>query len=81
MFGFLKVKKITIPKDNAQTVQVIESWTVEWKSYKHYYRTYADETHNAKVFLKEEDANKFIEQLKECAKFINSTVYTEKKKN
>lgn len=81
MFNLFKTKKVTIPLDNAQTVTELESWTIEWKSYIHYYGRYAEEKHNAKVFIKEEEANEFKKQLEESAKFINSTVYVEKKKN
>ena len=81
MFNIFKTKKVTIPLDNAQTVTELESWTIEWTSYKQDFGTYARSKHNAKVFIKEEEANEFKKQLKESAEFINSTVHIEKKKN
>ena len=81
MLNIFKTKKITIPVDNAQTVTELESWTIEWNSYKHNMGSYADKKHNAKVFIKESEADEFEKQLNESAKFINSTVYIKKKKN
>lgn len=81
MFGLFKTKKITIPVDNAQSVTELESWTVEWISYVNSFGMYAEEQHNAKVFILEEDRDEFIKQLKESAKFTNSTIRITTKKN
>jgi len=81
MFGLFKTKKITIPVNNAQSVTELESWTLEWESFKHDFSEYGTRVHNAKVFIKEEDMAEFKKQLEECAKFINSEVFITTKKN
>jgi len=73
-------KKITIPKDNAQSVTVLESWTVEWSS-KAYNGYGSDIRHNAKVFISEANKDKFVKQLKEASKFINAPIDITTKKN
>ena len=78
MFKLFKTK---IPKDNTQEVDILESWTIEWKSFKHSFGNYADRRFNAKVFIKKEDALEFKKQLEESAKFINSTVLINLKSN
>lgn len=77
----LKLFKNKIPKDNVTEVTIQKSWILEWTSYKHTYGSYATTTYNAKVFIKKEDGLEYENQLKECAKFINSTVYTKLKEN
>ena len=81
MFGLFRTKKITIPIDNAQSVTELEFWTVEWLSYVNSFGMYAKEQHNAKVFILEEDRDEFIKQLRESAKFTNSTIHITTKKN
>jgi len=81
MFNFLKTKKLIIPLDNAQEVTELESWSIKWTSYKHDIGTYARRTEQIKAFIIEADADEFQKQLKEAAKFINTTVYTVKIKN
>lgn len=69
--------KIFIPKENAQTVTEIESWTVTWEFLAHGYEV---EKKN-KVFISEADAREFEKQLIESAKFIGCWIRTNKKKN
>lgn len=78
MFNIFKTK---IPKDNAQEVSILESWTIEWTSFVHSFGSYADRKFNAKVFIKKEEALEFKKQLEESAKFINSTVFINLKSN
>ena len=70
--------KIFIPKEKAQTVTEIESWTVTW-----WFKSgWGDgEKERNKVFISLEDANKFEEQLKESAKFIGCYINTSLKRN
>lgn len=79
MFSF-KTNTIKIPKDNAQSVTELESWTVEWLS-KNYDGYSGNVKHNAKVFINDNEADEFIKQLKECSKFINADIHISKKKN
>lgn len=81
MFGLFKTNKITIPLDNAQEVIELESWSIKWTSYLHDFGSYARTTEQIKAFIVEADADEFQKQLKEAAKFINTTVYTVKIKN
>lgn len=82
MFDIFKKKEITIPVDNAQTVTEIKSYTVEWISYTNdSSSSYGYRKHNAKVFIYKTDADEFIKQLGECAKFINTTIHSSWKKN
>jgi hypothetical protein len=75
MFNLFKVK---IPKDNAQEITELESWSVTW-----YVKTgWGNDTlRSAKSFIKDEDAKEFEKQLKESAKFINAWISVERKKN
>jgi hypothetical protein len=77
----LKFFKIRIPKDNVTEVTIQQSWILEWTSYKHSSGRYADSTFNAKVFTKHEDALEYEKQLKECARFINTSISTNLKEN
>lgn len=77
----LKLFKKKIPKDNVTEVTIQQSWTVEWTSYTWSYGNFTTPKHNAKVFIKHEDALEYKKQLQECAKFINSTVHTNIKEN
>lgn len=82
MFNLFNKKEITIPVDNAQTVTELESWTVEWVSYiNDVFSSYATRKHNAKVFINKTDADEFIKQLHESAKFINTTIHASINKN
>lgn len=66
--------KLFIPRENAQEVTELESWTVTW-----YVKTgWLDATkRQSKVFVKESDAKEFERQLKEQAKFIGCWIETE----
>lgn len=77
MFKLFKTK---IPKDNAQEVILIESWTIEWFS-KDYNGFASDQKHNARVFSNENDMIEFKKQLEECSKFINAGIAIKVKKN
>lgn len=70
--------KLLIPKDNAQTVTELESWTVSWE-----FKTgWANDTKLlSKVFIKENDAHEFRKQLRESAKFIGCWIETNVYKN
>tara|TARA_R110000868_G_scaffold67438_1_gene200189 strand:- start:770 stop:1003 length:234 start_codon:yes stop_codon:yes gene_type:complete len=76
---FWKTKKIAIPKDNAQEVTELESWTVTWTVSESVNLGYS-RTYN-KAFIKEADALEFRKQLIECAKFINGAIRTDMNKN
>lgn len=78
LFNFFKTKTLLIPKEDAQKVTELESFTVKWgvlsgwSSNRNYYH---------KVFIKREDAEEFEKQLKECARFLNTSVTTELNRN
>ncbi len=70
----MKLFKIFIPKENAQEVEELESFTVSWgvnEGWSGKLDTYS------KVFIKKEDAKEFKKQLKESAKFINAYIQIE----
>lgn len=78
----LRTSKITIPKDNAQTVIVAESWTISWEFYiKGFTSTYGDLRKRHKVFVNEGDADEFRKQLRSSAEFIGTHISTDKYKN
>lgn len=70
--------KILIPKEKAQEVTELESYTVTW-----YVKTgWSDSTRRqAKVFIKKEDAKEFEKQLNESAKFIGCWISTDLSRN
>ena len=75
----MKIFDIFIPKEKAQVIKELESWTVSWKvttsiGYGH------PEVFN-KVFIKEEEAKEFRKQLQESASFIKTLISTEITKN
>lgn len=74
----MNLRKLFIPKEKAQTVIELESYSVEW-----FVKTgWADqEDRSAKMFVKSEDAKEFEKQLKESAKFINAYIRTNLFKN
>lgn len=78
MFNFFKTK---IPKDNVTKVTIPQSWTLKWTSYKYCFSIYAESKFNVKVFINKDEALEYEKQLKECAKFINSTVSIELTEN
>lgn len=78
MLNIFKTKKITIPKDNAQTITELESWTIKWSTQGN---TYGSEIVNFKTFIKESEAKEFEKQLLESAKFIKIWIHTKLYKN
>lgn len=68
----MNIFKILIPKEKAQQVSELESWTVQW--------TVATSTRwgngetKFKCFVSEEEAKEFMKQIAECAKFIGTPV-------
>jgi len=73
-----KTIEILIPKDNAQEVTVLESWTVSWEI-KTGWSNATEKFY--KCFVDEEEAKEFKKQLQECAKFINAWISTDLYKN
>lgn len=74
----MNIFKLLIPKEKAQTITELESWTVTW-----YIRTgWSDNTkRQAKVFVKNEDAREFEKQLNESAKFIGCWISVDFERN
>jgi hypothetical protein len=70
----MNIFKLFIPKEKAQVVEELESFTVSWQ-----YRTgWSDRVHTQhKVFIKEAHAKEFEKQLKESAKFIGCWINTD----
>lgn len=69
----MNIFKIFIPKDKAQEVTELESWTIQWKTQGD---TYGSTIVNHKAFIKEEEAKEFEKQLIASAKFLNVWVKT-----
>ncbi len=67
-----------IPKDNAQEVTELESWTLSWKIQGD---SYGSKIVKHKAFIKEQDAYEYRKQLKEAADFLGTWVDTEINKN
>ena len=65
--------KLLIPKEKAQGVIELESWTVTW-----YVKTgWSNDTKRAaKVFIENQDAKEFEKQLMESARFIGCWIKT-----
>lgn len=74
----MNIFKLLIPKEKAQVVTELESWTVTW-SVKTGWGNEKFTQH--KVFIKREDAKEFEKQLNESAKFIGAWISTEIKTN
>jgi len=70
----MNIFKLFIPKEKAQVVEELESWSVTWEV-----KTgWADQTEKrSKVFIKNEDALEFRKQLKESASFIGCWIRTD----
>ena len=70
--------KILIPKEKAQEITEMESFSVTW-----WVKTgWSDDTkRSAKVFIDKDEAKEFEKQLKESAKFIGAWIETELKRN
>lgn len=73
--------KRLIPKDKAQEVTELESWTVEWRTHVEWTDGYGKVATYHKVFIKEADAIEFKRQLVESAKFLGCYVKTFVSKN
>ena len=71
--------KLFIPKDNAQVVTELESWTVSWKVATSI--GWGEGKVFNKAFIKEEDAKEFKKQLEAAADFINTPIKTEINRN
>lgn len=74
----MNIFKIFIPKNNAQTVEELESFTISWQV-KTGWSDSVKTQH--KVFIKKDDAKEFQNQLEESAKFIGCWIRTELKQN
>ena len=75
MFGI----KIRIPKQNAQEVTELESWTVSWKVATSL--SFGNEKTFNKVFIVEKEAREFKDQLEASASFIKTRIVTDICKN
>lgn len=65
--------KILIPKEKAQEIIELQSFTVKWV-----FETYYDKHKTRfKSFIKIEDANEFAKQINESANFIGMNITTE----
>lgn len=74
----MNILKLFIPKQNIQTVEELESYTVKWEVK----RGWSDECKTYhKVFIHEHDAYEFKKQLEASAKFIRAWIITELNKN
>ncbi len=74
----LNLFKTKIPKDNAQEVTELESWTLKWEIQGSMYKEYIIQY---KSFIKHEEALEYEKQLKSCANFIGTWINTKIKKN
>lgn len=70
--------KILIPKDNAQEITELESFTVKWIIQGN---GYGDTIIKHKSFINKDDAKEFEKQLKSSADFIGAWIKTELYKN
>ncbi len=75
----MRLLKLLIPKDKAQTIQELESWTISWKVQTDMIFGRA-KTFN-KVFVNEREADEFKKQLEQSAKFLKTVIETSKTKN
>lgn len=66
--------KLFIPKNNAQQITEVESWTVRWKVATSI--EFGDSQVFNKVFIVEKDALEFKKQLELSAVFINTPIRT-----
>jgi hypothetical protein len=78
----MNIFKMSIPKDKAQEVTELESWTVAWTTFRfESLASYGRSVTYHKVFINQPDADEFERQLKESAKFLGCHVETKKYKN
>lgn len=68
----MNIFKILIPKDKAQEVTELQSWTLRWEINGDGYTT--EIMH--KVFIKKEDAEEFEKQLRSSANFLGAWIET-----
>ena len=74
----MNIFKLFIPKQNVQTVEEVESYTVTWRTKK----GWSDlENVYHKVFIHAHDAHEFRKQLEASAKFIGAWISTDLKRN
>jgi hypothetical protein len=71
-------KTLMIPKDSAQAVQELKSYTVKWEVQANGYMS--RNTYH-KVFIKIEDVDEFKKQLKHSADFIGASIWIEDYEN
>ena len=71
----MKLFKLFIPKEKAQVITELESWTVSWEVPTSI-RWGNGRVFN-KAFIKEADAKEFKKQLEESASFIKTEIITE----
>jgi hypothetical protein len=71
--------KLFIPKEKAQVVTELESWTVSWEVATSL--MWGDSKVFNKVFIKQPDAKEFEKQLKESASFLNTPIRVEVVRN
>ena len=73
-----KLFKVLIPKEDAQEVTELESWTLKWEIQGN---GYCEVTTKYKSFIKIADAEEYVKQLESCAKFLGTWVRTSITKN
>ena len=71
----MNVFKLFIPKEKAQVVTELESWTVSWEVATSL--RWGESKVFYKAFIKQTDANEFKKQLEESASFLNTPIKTE----
>ncbi len=76
----MKLFRLKIPKQKAQEVRELESWTVSWEVPQSIMWVRQTITLN-KCFIDKKEAKEFKKQLEESAKFIGFKVFPEIKKN
>ena len=74
----MNIFKRFIPKDNAQEVTELESFTLKWEIQGDSYRS---RIVKHKSFIKKEDAEEYSKQLKSSADFLGTWVETRITKN
>ena len=74
----MNIFKILIPKEKAQEVTELESWTLKWEIQANGYDRVKVQH---KSFIKKEDAKEFKKQLKSSADFLGTWVETKITRN
>jgi hypothetical protein len=74
----MNIFKILIPKDKAQEVTELESYTLRWEIQANGYDRI---TVQHKSFIKKDDAEEYEKQLKSSAKFLGTWVNTKVSRN